>query len=144
MQVQISMFEMLEPETRFRHELKHGSGFEGGKVRIYAASMNLDNKEFAVFLRNEYGIGGHSATFPDGGSGFTDYDAKGLVIREWRTNVSERHNWNECAREIRNLIISGEYLTDAEFRKVQEVAKENGGRLPLPHPRCAWAYEVTA
>lgn len=140
---QMSIFDLLNPvESRFTSEMKRGSGFAGGKVRIYAASLHTTNDEFAEFLKDEYGIGGHSATFPDGGSGFTDYNAKGIVIREWKTRQEEKHNWKEVAKEIKRLIISGEYLTEKEKKKAQEVADNSGGSLPMPHPRMAWPYEI--
>ena len=132
---QISMFEMLQPENRFTHELKRGSGFEGGKVRIYCAAMNMNIKDFAVYLKDEYGVGGHSADFPDGGRGFTDYNSKGLTIREWKSRQEEKYSWQEVAREIKRLIVHNEYLTDKEWSRVQEVSKLNGGPLPKPMAR---------
>ena len=142
---QISMFDLLNPvESRFTHECRKGSGFAGGKVRIYCASLNLGLKEFAVFLKEEYGVGGHSADFPDGGRGFTDYNAKGLMIREWKSNETEKHSWQEVAKEVKRLILKGDYLDEKEKVKVQEVCDQNGGPAPMPHPRCAWAYERSA
>ena len=142
---QISMFDLLNPvESRFTHECRKGSGFAGGKVRIYCASLNLGLKEFAVFLKEEYGVGGHSADFPDGGRGFTDYNAKGLMIREWKSNETEKHSWQEVAKEVIRLIVNGDYLNEKEWSKVQEVCDQNGGPAPVPHPRCAWAYERSA
>ena len=142
---QISMFDLLNPvESRFTHECRKGSGFAGGKVRIYCASLNLGLKEFAVFLKEEYGVGGHSADFPDGGRGFTDYNAKGLMIREWKSNETEKHSWQEVAKEVIRLIVNGDYLNEKEWSKVQEVCDQNGGQAPVPHPRCAWAYERSA
>ena len=133
---QISMFELLNPvESRFTHECRKGSGFEGGKVRIYCAALNMNIKELAVYLKDEYGVGGHSADFPDGGRGFTDYNASGLLIREWKTNQTEKHNWQEVAREVKRLIVHNEYLTDKEWSRVQEVSKLNGGPLPKPMAR---------
>ena len=133
---QISMFELLNPvESRFTHECKRGSGYEGGKVRIYCAALNMNIKELAVYLKDEYGVGGHSADFPDGGRGFTDYNSTGLLIREWKTNQTEKHNWQEVAREVKRLIVHNEYLTDKEWSRVQEVSKKNGGPLPKPIPR---------
>ena len=140
---QISKFDLMNPvESRFTSEMKKGSGFAGSKVRIYAASLHMDLKEFAEFLKEEYSIGGHSADFPDGGRGFTDYNAKGITIREWKTNQEEKHNWKECAKEVKRLIISGEYLTEKEKAKAQEVADNSGGSLPMPHPRMSWPYEI--
>ena len=140
---QISIFDLLNPvESRFTSQMKRGSGFEGGKVRIYAASLHTNKDQFAAFLKEEYGIGGFSADFPDGGRGFTDYNAKGITIREWKSKQEEKHNWKEVAAEIKRLIISGEYLTDKDKAKVQEVADNNGGSLPMPHPRMSWPYEI--
>ena len=133
---QISMFELLQPcESRLTHELKRGSGFEGGKVRIYCAAMNTNVKEFAVYLKDEYGVGGHSADFPDGGRGFTDYNSTGLMIREWKSNQTEKHSWQEVAKEVKRLIVRNEYLTEKEWARVQEVSQMNGGPAPMPIPR---------
>ena len=137
---QISMFEMIEPVSRFTSEMKRGSGFEGGKVRIYAASLYLPKDEFAVFLKEEYGIGGHSADFPDGGRGFTDYNAAGITIREWKSNSEEKHNWKEAAVEIKRLIIHGEYLTAKDKAKLKDVEEHMNG-IPMPRPRLRWEYE---
>jgi hypothetical protein len=119
---QISIFDLLNPiESRFTSECRKGSGFEGGKVRIYCASLSMGLKEFAVFLKEEYGIGGHSADFPDGGRGFTDYNARGLTIREWKSQQEEKHNWTEVATEIKRLILSNDYLDAKDRQKVEEI-----------------------
>ena len=133
---QISIFDLLEPcESRFTHECQSGSGFEGGRVRIYCASCNLGIKDLAVYLKDEYGVGGHSATFPDGTHGFTDYNASGLTIRAWKSNETEKHTWQEVAKEIKRLIFSGEYLNEKEWARVQEISQQTGGPLPMPHAR---------
>lgn len=139
---QLSIFDLLNPvESRLTYECKRGSGFEGGKIRIYCASLNMELKEFSVFLKEEYGIGGHTADFPDGTKGCADYNAKGLLIWEFKTRNEEKHSWQEIAREIKRLILNGEYLTEKEKARVQEVCENNNGKAPFPVPRCAWAYE---
>lgn len=131
---QISIFDLLEPcESRFTHECRRGSGFEDGKIRIYLASLNMNVKQLSVFLKDEYGVGGHSADFPDGGRGFTDYSPKGFIIREWKTNQTEKHTWPEVAKEIKRLIAMNDYLTDKEWVKVQQAC----GNHPVPRPRMA-------
>lgn len=133
---QISIFDLLEPcESRFTHECRSGSGFEGGRVRIYCASCNLGIKDLAVYLKDEYEVGGYSATFPDGTHGFTDYNASGLTIRAWKSNETEKHTWQEVAKEIKRLIFSGEYLNEKEWARVQEISQQTGGPLPMPHAR---------
>ena len=134
---QISIFDLISPQTesRFTIECRKGSGFAGGKVRIYCASCHLGLKEFAVFLKEEYGNGGHSADWPDGGIGFTDYNPGGFTIREWKSNKTEKHTWAEVAKEIKRLILSNDYLTEKEWAKVKEISEKCGGPVPLPHPR---------
>ena len=133
---QISIFDLLEPsESRFTNECRRGSGFADGKIRIYCASLNMSVKELAGFLKDEYGVGGHSADFPDGGRGFTDYNSSGLKISEWKTHVTEKHGWLDVAKEIKRLIARNDYLTPKEWAKVQEVC--NGGSAPIPRPRMA-------
>ena len=134
---QITMFDLLNPacESRFTHSCKDGSGYADGKVRIYCASLNMGLKEFSVYLKDEYGIGGHSANFPDGGRGFVDYNGSGMIIREWKSNVVEKYGWPEVAKEVKRLILCGEYLTEKEYARVLEVCKLNGGPAPVPVPR---------
>lgn len=130
---QISIFDLLEPcESRFTHECRRGSGFENGKIRIYLASLNMDIKQLAVFLKEEYGVGGHSADFPDGGRGFTDYNGSGLKISEWKTNVTEKHTWPEVAKEVKRLIARDDYLTKKEWAKVKDIQQRAGNPTPIP------------
>lgn len=136
MMQQISIFDLLgteEPESRFTHEVRRGSGFADGKVRIYFASLHMDVKQLAVFLKDEYGVGGHSADFPDGGRGFTDYNPKGLMIREWKTDVTEKYTWLEVAKEVKILISMDEYLSPKDWQKVNDIRKRAGN--PVPRPR---------
>jgi hypothetical protein len=129
---QISIFELLEPcESRFTSECRYGSGFEDGKVRIYLASLNMNVKELAEFLKNEYGVGGHSADFPDGGRGFADHNASGITIYEWKTNITEKHTWPEVAKEIKRLIAMNDYLSAKELAKVKRIGNAQ------PRPRMA-------
>lgn len=117
---QISIFELLEPcESRFTHECRLGSGFEDGKIRIYLASTEMDFRQLAEFLKKEYGIGGHTSEYPDGGRGYTDHDSAGMKICEWQSDVVEKHTWIEVAKEIKRLICRNDYLTPKEREKVK-------------------------
>lgn len=61
--------------------ITRGSVFEGGKYRIYNHfQQEKTEKETVAFLKKEYGIGGFSWTFADGGSGFVNFDGKGFSI----------------------------------------------------------------
>ena len=133
---QISMFELLNPvESRFTYECKRGSGFEDGRVRIYCASLNLDVKGLAAFCKKEYGIGGHSSDFPDGGRGFADHNAQGIIIHDWNEKTDEKHDWLEVAKEIKRLIAMNDYLTEKEYARVKFVSKRSEGIAPMPIPR---------
>lgn len=103
-------------------------------MRIYLASCNLGVKELAAFMKDEYGIGGNSITFPDGQSGFADYRPAGIELRVWKTQEVEKHNWQDAAKEVKRLICSNDYLNEKDWRKVHEV-EEHFGKLPVPHPR---------
>lgn len=61
--------------------ITRGSVFEGGKYRIYNHfQQKKAENETVAFLKKEYGIGGFSWTFADGGSGFVSFDGKGLSM----------------------------------------------------------------
>ena len=133
---QISIFDLLsEPvESRFTAQIRKGSGFEGGRVRIYIASCIMGVKELAAFMRDEYGVGGNSITFPDGQIGFADHNHAGIELRVWKTHEIEKHKWTEAAAEVKRLIFANDYLTDKDWKKVQEI-RDYFGSIPKPHPR---------
>ena len=85
-------------------------------------------------MKEEYGIGGNSITFPDGQDGFADYRASGIELRVWKTHGVEKHGWTEAAAEVKRLIYANEYLTAKDWEKVQEI-REHFGEIPVPHPR---------
>jgi hypothetical protein len=107
-----------------RDEIMRGSGFADGKFRIddYYRKNKPTNKEFADFLKKEYGIGGHSG---NGDIGFVDHDSKGICIRI-KTEDGEQpvnFNWNEVAKYTAELLDSHKYLTpddiDSHIRQAQ-------------------------
>lgn len=64
--------------------LRIGSGFVNGKYRIYHlyTAMNVNAKDKAIFLKNEYGIGGQTYDFKNKNQdkGSIDHDSKGLTV----------------------------------------------------------------
>ena len=122
------------------HALLHGSGFEGGKIRIaafYSAPHTPD--EAKKFLKEEYGTGGHSHTFLNGASGFVDYDAKGIEVREWKTDNRIRLSWVSVDSYIRGMIRNGTYLTADEQKTFDAMKAKQRGKLPTPQPRMHYA-----
>lgn len=98
-------------ENLIHNEVMRGTGFEDGKFRVadfYQA--NPSKKDFVDFLKNEYGIGGHSG---DGPVRFADHDSKGIEIT--LTTGKENFTWNEVAKVISELIEKGEYITQKDI-----------------------------
>ena len=105
-------------EADWRATLASGSGFENGKTRIAAYYVeNHTQKERIEFLKKEYGTGGRSWTFQDGSSGFLDYDARGVKLREYAGNHEQLLKWSEVEKRIHLLIATGQYLDELEAEK---------------------------
>lgn len=132
MEHQLSMFD-TEPLTEFQEALLHGSGFAGGKYRIYAAAIQLSDKELALFLKNEYGLGGFSFN-----EGFVDYDARGICIWKFRSDARSNYTWAETANEIKHLIAIDAYLTDKEKETIKSIQNKHK-ELPTPSARMVYA-----
>ncbi len=132
--VRLNIFDILEPLSWVEENLLRGSGYEHGKIRIYAAAMQLDQKKLAEFLKEEYGVGGCSIK-----EGFMDYNAKGISLRKWKENTEEKHNWNEAAKSVKRLIGIDRYLTENEKTEIKKLQKKHKGTLPLPNARMQYA-----
>ena len=105
-------------EADWRAALASGSGFENGKTRIAAYyAENHTQKERVTFLKQEYGTGGRSWTFQDGSSGFLDYNARGVKLREYAGNHEQLLKWPEVEKRIHVLIATGQYLDGPESEK---------------------------
>ena len=105
--------EVDEKTQLLRDDLGRGSGFVNGKLRIaeYFEQHQPTDKEFAVFLEKEYGIGGHSG--PDMAD--VSYDSKGIHIISADKKGNYRYTWTQAAKEIRGMIERGEYITPADI-----------------------------
>lgn len=123
-QLQLTLFDLMsdtsnqeenEKEELIKHELKRGSGFERGKMRIcHEYAKNPTVGEYAEFLKHEYGTGGYGC-----GEYSAWHDAKGIRLDfrdETTRKVLIRVNlkWNEVANYIADLIDDDEYLTAEE------------------------------
>ena len=102
-------------------DLTHGSGFAGGKARIYGYwQENHSTKEKADFLKNEFGTGGHSHACSGATHSGQDHDAKGV-----RYNKSGCDNvqmsWTQVAQRIDSLMKKGRYLTPEEEAERQAI-----------------------
>lgn len=106
-----------------------GGEFEDSKFRIqqYLSAQVLPIEEDqARWLKKEYGIGGGTWIFRDGGHGFLDHMGKNLEITR-RTEDGEYRRvlkWKEVAQRLRLLVYNDQYLTDAEKAPYQAWAAE--------------------
>lgn len=152
---QMSLFDLLAgPKEQSREEqlienqLLRGSGFTDGKYRIYEKYFtNPTVKEYASFLKSEYGIGGYSD-----GHNSQDHDGKGIRM-EWSDRDHPEHNiqidlkWNEVAIRIADLIDEDKYLTaeeksDYEKRYKPEQAEQRRQRESEQKKKDEFVYLV--
>lgn len=85
-----------------------GTGFENGKFRVqqFYHEKKPTNKEFADFLKNEYGTGGHTG---DDEIKFVDHDSKGIFFT-LENNEKFKFTWSEVADFTAEIIEKGEYI----------------------------------
>lgn len=101
--------------TALHDEIMRGSGFENGKFRIekFYTEKKPTNKDFADFLKDEYGTGGHSGNDE---ISFVDHDSKGIHFT-LETGEKFKFTWSEVAKMTSEIIDKGEYLTEDNIAK---------------------------
>ena len=102
--------------------MTRGSGFEGGKGRVFTFFQEPHtDKEKVDFLKHEYGIGGHSHALSGAVKSDESHDGKGLHYK--KDGCPDVHfTWEKVAKRITDLIQKGRYLTEqeqAEYDKIQ-------------------------
>lgn len=122
---QFAFFEnevILSPDDEIiNQELLIGSGFHDGKFRIDKFCKTEPTiKEFADFLKKEYGTGGHSGY--DENIVFSDHDSKGikLTVKDITQPESKRAiklTWNDVAKRITNLVSSNKYISKDDIQR---------------------------
>ena len=147
---QTSLFDSFDeqtPEEKLKEwGLKNGSGFEYGKYRIYEKYQTKPtDKEFAAFLKHEYGIGGMSS------SGYEIWsDGKGLKLSRKDETTGQKTalflKWDRVACGIADLIDEDKYFTEKEtsaypaYQKEQERLKHE--REEEEKAKTAFLYKV--
>ena len=118
--------------------ITRGSVFEGGKYRIYNHfQQKKTEKETVAFLKKEYGIGGFSWTFADGGSGFVNFDGKGFsILYDFNDDLryEKKLKWKDVGKRLEYLVRMDRYLTDAEREKMPVWISRQAESKPLPPP----------
>ena len=97
--------------------LQKGSGVADGKYHIYRQFQKGEDRQKNIeFLKNEYGTGGGTHIFPDGFSGHSWHDSKGLAID--RNGTYTNHDlvlkWSQVEKRLRELIKDNRYLNPNE------------------------------
>ncbi len=97
--------------------LQKGSGVADGKYRIYHQFQKGEDRQKNIeFLKNEYGTGGGTHIFPDGFSGHSWHDSKGLAID--RNGTYTNHDlvlkWSQVEKRLRELIKDNRYFNPKE------------------------------
>ena len=115
-----------------------GSGFSGGKGRIYTFFQESHtDKEKVDFLKHEYGMGGHSHALSGATHSSEDHDGKGLHYKKQDCPDVDL-SWEKVSKRITDLIQKGRYLTEqelAEYAKIQEEKAPVGAETEKPIPQ---------
>lgn len=110
--------------TALHDEIMRGTGFQNGKFRVkqFYDEKKPANKEFADFLKNEYGTGGHSG---DGEIRFVDHDSKGMFFT-LDSGEKFKFTWSDVAEMTAEIINKGEYITQTDIdRRIQNAEYTN-------------------
>ena len=110
--------------------LLSGSGFAESKQRIIDYFFeNTSNTERAVFLKEEYGIGGGSVYFASDRTGFQNHNSKGIeIFTNGFSNDPIKLTWAKAAERIGELIETGRYydpINELEKLLIKPTAGEN-------------------
>ena len=112
--------------------LSYGNSVEGGKGRIYGYfSEQHTSKDQISFLKDEYGIGGHSNALPGSFRSFEDHGSKGIKVSKPNCDAVEL-SWSNVAKRITELVRTGRYLTPDEKAKYEELQQQKPEPVPPP------------
>ena len=130
------------PEARFITqdevdlELCGGNHVENGKFRIFAFYQAAHSaREQADYLKESYGIGGHSHACGGADDAWENHDAKGILLRRGdfsNPSAEVRLNWTQAAKSIGELIASNRYLTADELEKYKLQQEEKNRIVEIP------------
>ena len=133
--------ERVVPHDYIVSVLLRGTGFVGGKERVYKIYQTMDSpSERAKLIKKEFGLGG--AGWPIDGYGLHGYDTfKPQGVRfQWRDAEGEKEgyvSWNTVEEELRVLINKGEYyqeIIEEEIIGEYDIPDEvfEMGKKPIP------------
>ena len=122
-----------------------GSGFEKGKLRIYRHFTEKRGNN-AEFLKKEYGCGGRTWYYQNGGHGWVGHSPAGLTLTMTCADgrFERKLKWKETAQRIAYLLEMQRYLTPEEEKEypvwlAQQQEKQPSRAVVVPEvkPVCA-------
>ena len=125
--MQMPLVRQFITDDEVNADLARGSGFSGGKARIYNYwQENHSAKEKMDFLKHEYGTGGHSHACSGATHSGQDHDAKGVAYTKSGCDKLQM-SWAQVVQRIDGLMRKGRYLSPEEEveRQAIEEAKTN-------------------
>lgn len=118
-------------EDEIDHALDRGSGVEGGKGRIYEYfTADHTSKEKAAFLKDEYGIGGHSHAVSGASHSDESHDSRGIVLKKAGCANVEL-SWTKVAARIDSLIQKDRFLSPREKERYAQLQREKEAEREL-------------
>ena len=122
--------------------MSHGSSFASGKARIYDYfTQSHTPKEYADFLKKEYGIGGRSPALSSATHSSEDHDGKGLHYK--KRGCPEIHlSWPQVVKQIQELIRLDRYLTPAEKAELEAIREMHDEPVVVPDERILEATDL--
>ena len=122
--------------------ISHGSSFASGKARIYDYFTQPHMpKEYADFLKKEYGIGGRSPALSSATHSSEDHDGKGLHYK--KRGCPEIHlSWPQVVKQIQELIRLDRYLTPAEKAELEAIREMHDEPVVVPDERILEATDL--
>ena len=115
------------PQAAVDYVIAYGNSYENGKFAIYEHFLrNKTPAENIRFLKDSYGVGGHSDAIPGSGL-WEDHDSKGIRISRYAGEAAGKAEvlltWPMVEKRIRELIATDRYLTPDEKKRFPEYVR---------------------
>lgn len=113
-------------EDEMDAQLISGSSMAGGKERIYrffTAYPAHTPKEKADYLKEEYGIGGHSHAVSGSDHSSESHDGKGIKLQKEGCPAVQL-SWAQVVKRMDALIARGRYMTQSELENISALPEK--------------------
>ena len=135
--MQMPLVRQFITDDEVNADLTRGSGFSGGKARIYNYwQENHSAKEKMDFLKHEYGTGGHSHACSGATYSGQDHDAKGVSYTKSGCDKLQM-SWAQVVQRIDGLMRKGRYLSPEEEAERQAIEEAKTDPLEDVYDRFA-------